>query len=197
LWERGNLALTSLVASKEGGYAPLLLARFVFADGSSLYVSTHNFNSGEGGNQYNGNDYLARIDTQDIQQIQARSEQGIDRISDVSIRLFNADQYILLNYELASGKGFKGAILTLALVLVDIDPTTGNYIFSTDSPAPFKFTGICDPPDKAPAGAQFLNIRATTSNNMARVDFPVAKVQQRCGALQIFPRNAVERLAGA
>src|ERR1700761_7008419 len=101
------MSLTTLIASKEGPYQSLLLCTFTFADGSVHRCSTHNLNSGEGGNQYNGNDYVARIDTQDIAQIQARSEQGIDRVSDVSIRLFNADQYYTLTWEMASGKGFK------------------------------------------------------------------------------------------
>jgi len=184
-----------LIDNKEGNYAPMLLATFQFADGSYLRASTHPLNAGEGGNQYAGNDYLARIDAQDIQQVQARSEQGIDRISDVTLNLYNADQFLLLNYELANGKGFKGAILQLALVLRDIDPATGDYVFSDDSPAPFKFTGICDAPGKAPAGAQFLSIRATTSHNLALVDLPIERVQQRC--VNLFPRNAFERLAGA
>ena len=76
------MSLTTLIASKEGNYQPCLLATFQFADGTFLRASTHNLNAAEGGNQYQSNDYLARIDQQDIQQVQARSEQGIDRISE-------------------------------------------------------------------------------------------------------------------
>lgn len=184
-----------LLSNKEGNYAPALLATFTFADGSTLHASTHPLNTAEGGTQYAGADYLARIDSQDIQQVQARSEQGVDRISDVSLKLYNADQFLLINYELAVGKGFKGAILQLALVLIDIDPSTGNYVFTNDSPAPYKFTGICDAPAQAPAGGQFLNIRATTAHNLALVDLPILRVQQRC--VNVFPRNPAERLAGA
>jgi hypothetical protein len=160
-----------------------------------LRASTHNYNSAEGGNQYAGNDYLARVDSHDIAQIQARSAQGVDRISDVTIHLYNADQYVYLNYEAAAGKGFKGAILKLAIVLMDIDPSTGLYTFSTDSPAPTKFQGICEAPQGSDGGAQTLSIRATTSHNLAKVDFPIVHVQQRC--VNYFPANAAQRLAGA
>jgi hypothetical protein len=187
------VALSTVIASKDANYAPILLASLTFADGSMLYLSTHAFNAGEGGSQYQGNDYLSRIAEQDISQVQARSEQGIDRISEVTLHLYNADQYLLTNYEQASGKGFKGAILKLALVLCDID-SSGAYVFSTDSTAPVKFQGICEAPQGENASAM-LSVRATTSHNLGRVDFPILHVQQRC--INVFPRNASERLAGA
>jgi hypothetical protein len=187
--------LPTLLIGKEQNYQPALLAQFQFQDGSTLRCCTHNLSSAEGGNQYQGNDYLARIDDQDIAQVQARSEQGIDRFGDVTIRLSNADQYILLNYEFNATRGFKGAILQLALVLMDIDPATGEYFFNSDSQTPFKFTGICDAPSQAPGGGQYLSIRATTSHNMAMTQLPVELIQQRC--INSFPINAARRLAGA
>lgn len=186
----------TLLANKDASpqaFQPLLLASFVFADGSVLRASTHPLNTAEGGNQYASNDYVARIQSQDIQQLQARSQDGIDRIADVTLHLFNADQTIFSAYEMDSAKGFKGAKLQLALVLADIDPSTGNWIFTSDSPAPIKFSGICDAP-QVEEGGSMLSVRATTSHNLSRVDFPIIHVQQRCS--WIFPRNAAERLAG-
>ncbi len=186
----------TLLANKDAspqGYQPLLLASFTFADGSVLRASTHPLNTAEGGNQYAGNDYVARLQSQDIQQLQARSQEGIDRISDVTLHLYNADQSIFSAYEMASGKGFKGAKLQLAIVLSDIDPDTGNYVFTNDSPAPVKFSGICDAPQVEQGGGT-ITVRATTSHNLSRVDFPIIHVQQRCP--WVFPRNAAERLAG-
>lgn len=186
----------SVLANKDfaQGYQPLLLAQFTFPDGSMLFASTHNLNTAEGGTPYQGQNYIARIDQQDIASIQSRSQQGIDRISEVTVRMYNADQFLYLNYEAASGKGFKGALLKLSLVLMDIDPTTGNYVFSSDSPAPVKFSGICDAP-QCEAGGQYMNVRATTSHNLARVQFPIIKVQQRC--VNPFPPDAASRKAGA
>src|ERR1043165_5554069 len=154
----------TLLANKDAaphGYAPLLIAQFVFTDGTSLYCSTHNLNTSEGGTAYSGHSYLARIADQDLAQIQARSEQGIDRIADVTLHLYNADQFIWTNYEKASGKGFKGARLYLSLILMDIDPSTGGYVFTSDSPAPLKFSGICDAPNFE-NGGQTIVVRATT-----------------------------------
>ena len=156
-----------------------------------MYAATHNLSASEGGTAYGGNDYLARIDSEDITAIQARSEQGIDRISDVTLHLFNADQALYDGYETPSGKGFKGALLTLSLVLMDID-STGAYIFSSDSPAPVKFSGICDAPV---CENGMLTVRATTSHNLARVVLPPVPCQQRC--VNPFPGTAAQRLSGA
>lgn len=183
-------SLISLKDSTPQGYCPLLLCEFTFPDGTKLYASTHNLNSAEGGTAYGGNSYLARIDKQDIAQIQSRSEQGIDRISDVTLHLFNADQFLWTNYETASGKGFKGAFVKMSLVLMDIDPGTGNYLFTNDSPAPVKFSGICDAPNLE-AGASIMAIRATTSHSLARVDFPILHVQQRC--INMFPGTVAQQ----
>src|SRR5438105_10161906 len=148
-------------------FQPLLLVQVTFGDGNTFYASTHNLNTTEGGNQYNGRDYLARVAMQDISAIQARSAQGIDRISDVTIHFDNSDQFVYNNYEIDPQKGFKGAKLALVMVLMDIDPSTGNYVFTNDSPAPLKFGGICDAPI-CENGGQTLTVRATTAHSLAR-----------------------------
>jgi hypothetical protein len=186
--------LPAILTSKEGPYFPVLLAQITFENGFVGYFSSHNFSTGEGGNTYQGNSYLARISNQTISAIQARSSQGVDSISDVTLEFYNADQYILLTYEMAAGMGFKGAIVKLALVMCDIT-ATGAYVFNNDSVTPFKFTGVCDAPSRAPMGAATLSVRATTSHNMAMVNLPVELCQQRC--VNLFPINATRRLAGA
>jgi hypothetical protein len=185
------MPLTTVLASKEGPYGPVLLCALTFPDGTFGYFSTHAFSGPEGGNTYQGNSYLARLSKQDIQAIQARSDQGIDRISDITLHFDNADQVILTQYEQPFGKGFKGTICVASLILMDID-LTGAYVFSTDTTAPQKFTGICDAPN-GENGGQTLTVRATTSHNLAKVDLPPLHVQQRC--INVFPRNATERLA--
>ena len=80
------MPLSTVLATKDTSPIvpqPLLLARFRFVDGSYLYLSTHPLNSTEGGYQYGGNNYLARLDSQDITQF-GRSEQGIDRVPSVT-----------------------------------------------------------------------------------------------------------------
>lgn len=182
----------TILNAKDLHVGSVLLATFSFQDGAVLRVSTHPFNTTEGGNQYSGQDYLARIDAQDIDAIQARSQQGIDRISEVTLHLYNSDQLLYITYERAFGRGFKGARLNLVLVLIDIDPTTGNYIFSTDSL--IKFVGTVDNIQMRNAG-QMLEVHATTSHNLARIDLPPVHVQPRC--VNEFAATASQRLEGA
>jgi hypothetical protein len=146
-------SILSLKDSAPQGLQPLLLAQFVFPDGTTLYASTHNLNAAEGGTPYGGNSYLARIQSQDISAIQSRSEQGIDRISDVTLHLFNADGYLVDELRDGDRQGLQGRAVKLSLVLMDIDNTTGGYTFTNDSPAPVKFSGICDAPPLRAAAA--------------------------------------------
>jgi hypothetical protein len=127
---------------------------------------------------------------QDIAQLSGRSEQGIDRVPQVTLHIHDSDRTLLTNYEFASGKGFKGAVLTLLLVFWSADTAT----FTSDSWAPF--VGICDAPSYDRQGrGDLLVVNAFASRNMARTFLPTFRVQQRCG--NIFPRNSAERLAGA
>ncbi len=183
----------SLLSAKEFDHSPVLLAVFTFGDGSALRLSTRNFSTGEGGNSFGANAYLARIDSYDISATQSRSQQGIDRISDVTVKLHNSDQTIFTQYEKPAGKGFKGALLACSLILADIDPATGLYVFSNDATPPVKFFGVCDAPSME-NGGQMLVVRATTSHNLARIDLPIEHVQQRC--INVFPTTAAQRLKG-
>lgn len=168
---------------------PLLLAEFVFADQSTLFLSTHPLNATEGSASYvyNGNSYLARLNQQDLAQIQARSEQGIDRIDQVTLHLSDSDRTMLV---IEKATGFAGAILTLRLVMWTADTST----FTSDSLIPF--IGICNGPQYSnDQQGDVLIITATSSHNMARIDVPLWQVQSTCG--NDFPVNANERLLGA
>ncbi|GAC1674243.1 MAG: hypothetical protein NVS9B2_23530 [Steroidobacteraceae bacterium] len=185
-------ALTNILGTKELtpiAYQPLLLAAFQFIDGSSLFLSTHPLNPTEGGPAYLANNYLARIDRQDIAAIAARSEQGVDRISAVTLHIHDSDRLILSNYEFDPNRGFKGAVLTLTLVFSDLVAS-----FSSDAWNPF--VGVCDGPRyERQARGDMLIVTANASRNMARTRMPNFHVQQRCANL--FPRNQAERKDGA
>lgn len=184
------MALSGTILSNKDAqpqaYKPLLLASFQFIDGTFLYLSTLPLNIAEGGFAYFGQNYLGRIAAEDIQAIQIRSDQGIDRIPSVTIHISDADKFIFSNYEKTIG--FKGATVTLTLVLYEAD--TGN--FSSDAYP--KFTGICDAP-QFDQGCDVLSVSATSSNNMGKASLPPLRIQQRC--INTFARNAVERKAGA
>ncbi len=161
---------------------PLLLAVFTFPDGGVLRVSTHNGDTSDGGYNYGGNAYLPRIDDQEIDRLAWISEQGIDRIGGVTIKLSDPDAFIWTNFERSAGKGFKGANLELRLVL--FDPMTGEY--STDSFVPF--LGVCDQPAM---DEKYLTVTANTRLNLTRYMLPTAPIQPRC--IWNNPTNAAQR----
>lgn len=167
---------------------PVLLAELVFLDNTVLYLATKPFNATEGGFAYGGNNYLCRLAQQDISAVQERSEQGIDRIPSVTLHIQDSDKTIWSNYEMASGKGFKGAVLVLRFIFWQAD--TAN--FSDDSVVPF--VGVCDMPsiERQGKGDQLV-VAASASRNMQRSYLPVFHIQQRCS--NVMPATAAQRLA--
>lgn len=189
------MALGTVASLKDSTqlYTPLLLVAISFAGTSTqLLVSTHPFNSGEGGSSFPGlgvlpaGDYLARIVQQDITALQSRSKLGIDRFPDVTLNLADADQYIWTNFSL--NYGFRGATMQMALLFWQPGTTT----FSTD--APLMFSGVCDQ-ELVMNGGTILQVRATNSHNMALMKLGSFPIQNRCPHL--FPTTAAQRLDGA
>jgi hypothetical protein len=174
------------------GYQPLLLATLTFADGSLLNLSTHPLNTPEGGfpwpgaSNLPGGEYLARISTQDLGQLQSRSQEGIDRIPSIALHLADPDKFLWTNFE--QTVGFKGANITLNLVLWQAD--TAN--FSSD--APLQFVGVSDAPSFE-SGLDTLTVTANASHNTARVYFPIVPIGAGCP--WNFAGNAAQRLDGA
>jgi len=166
-------ALTTINIAKEQAatYQPLLLAKFAFADGAILRLSTHPLNVAEGGAQYGGVDWLGRISEQSIQQVQALSETGVDLIPNVTLALADPDGYLYSNWETPAARGFKGAELILQLVFYD--PIGGA--FSSDSRIPF--IGICEHPA---SDAAKLTVSAVAKTGLMRALLPVVPIQQRC-----------------
>ena len=174
----------TVVQNKDAALAfqPLLLATITFADGSGLNLSTHPLNEPEGGFPWPGSsapgsssliggEYLARISTQDIAQLQARSQEGIDRIPSIALHLADPDKVLWSNFE--QTVGFKGASILLNLVLWQAD--TAN--FSSD--APLQFFGVCDAPSYE-SGLDTLTITANSSHNTSRVYFPIVPIGATC-----------------
>jgi hypothetical protein len=119
--------------------------------------------------------------------IQARSQQGIDRVDTITVRLFDSDRQML---GLEQSVGFGGALLTLRLVMWTADTTT----FTSDFMIPF--VGVCNGPKYEPSDkGDVLVITATSSHNVARIDVPTWQVSPTCG--NDFPINADERRLGA
>lgn len=167
----------------------LVLCQIQLVDGSLVNVSTHPINSSEGGAQYLGVNYFARLSDQNLGAVQARSDQGIDRIPSVTLTIENADENLWAAVE-GSGVGWKGAIVTLIRVFWTADTST----FSSDNAVPF--VGIIDSAvtEKSVRG-EVIKLTANSSGNLARAYLPTFPIQQFCAAN--FPPDAASRLDGA
>ena len=168
------------------GYQPLLLAEFTFTDGTVLRLSTHPLRVSDGGYQYNGHDYLPRIQSYNIDAFQMVSDQGVSIPPSANIVLNDGDKYIWVNYE--NAHGFRGADLVLRFVFYDV--ATGS--FSDDSTAPF--LGVCSAPS-TDEGLTTLTIRAVSLMNMTGTMLPTIHIQRTCP--WSFPQTKPDRVDGA
>jgi len=165
-------------------YQPLLLAEFTFQSGAVLRVASHPLNPSEGGYQYGGYDWLARVMSYDITATQALAESGIDYTPQVSVTLADVNRDIWANYE--QPYGFKGAMLTIRFVFWNV----GSNEFSSDSLV--KFVGVCGSPQ---VDTDTLTVSATSLMNMSQAMLPQVRVQKRCP--WIFPITASQRQEAA
>lgn len=174
------MPLSSINVAKDTAitYQPILVAVFTFPDGTILRVATHPLNAAEGGAQptgitafpHNSQDFFARIQREDLDSIQSMSDQGVDQIGSATIHMLDADKF-LWGYDIAAGRGFKGAKLELYFLFLDVE----GWTFSADFR--LKFVGICGRPDATP---ELLTVSAINTPNLAKVQLPVARIQRRC-----------------
>lgn len=163
---------------------PLLLADFVFPDGTMLHLSTHNGNSAAGGVQFNGADYLGDLADENIDRLASLSEQGVDRIPSATLQISDAGATYFINYE--RGHGFRGAQLKLTFCMYDVNTQT----YSTDSFVPF--IGICDQPK---LDDKYLSVTATNKLNLTRFNLPTVPISQRCP--WVNPSTTADRATAA
>lgn len=185
----GNIA--TLKENSPVAYKPLILVTVNFQDNPTsptiAYWSTDPLNVADGGYQYNSQDYQPRIINQDAAATQAMSDQGIDMPVSVTIDIADPDNSIYNNYELTTGLGFKGAIMTLTFVLWDAD--TAN--FSTDST--IKFVGRCGAAEVIDDST--IRVTAYSKMNLSQTQLPSIHVQGTCPWL--FPLSPSDRDAAA
>jgi hypothetical protein len=176
----------TITAAKELalGYQPLLLAEFTFLSGPKLRVASHPLNSAEGGYQYGGYDWLARVMSYDITATQALSESGIDYTPQVTVNMADTNRDIWINFEQAVG--FKGAQLKLTFVFWNV----GANDFSSDSLV--KFVGFCGSPQ---IDNDTISVSATSMLNMSQAMLPQIRIQKTCP--WIFPMTALQRQEAA
>ena len=179
----GQTPLISIAVAKEQKitYQPLLLVSISWSDGTFLGLSSENLDGEDGGVQYNGQDYLARVKNQDLGAIQSVSDNGITQSPQVTLTLADPDKLLWNTYEVQ--KGFKGAKMTVFFVFWD----PGTSTFSTDILV--KFVGICNAPN---ADDETLTVLGTNILNMSRRFLPTTQISRLCR--WIFPTAHAERV---
>ena len=161
------LSTINLAKEQEATYQPILLADFLFCDGSTLHLCTHPLNATEGGFQFSGVDYKARLSAHNISEVQALSQQGISLIPSVTLSIEDPDAAIYGANEYTIG--FRGAVLTLTLIFWD----AGANTFSSD--ARYIFGGVCE---KASNNATTTTIVAVSE--IAKKVLPSVVLQRTC-----------------
>ena len=180
------MSVGTINQAKERGltYQPLLLAEFIMPSGPKLCVASHPLNVTEGGFQYGGQDYLARVINYEISATQALSDLGVDYTPSVTISMADVTKELYVNY--AKPVGFKGALVKLTFIFWNV----GLNDFSSDSLV--KFVGICGTPE---VKNDTLTVTASSLLNMSQTMLPAMRVQKRCP--WIFPVTADQRAAAA
>lgn len=152
---------------------PLVMVDVVFPSGAAWYISSLPVT-------FNSHTYEARIDDPEMDRLASLSEQGIDRVPSVSVKIADPDGTKFATYE--RGQGFKGSVLTMWFALYDVSTNT----FSTDSLVPF--VGRCDQPS---SDAQYLTVNATARLNLTRFMLPAPPIQENC--LHVNPITVAQR----
>jgi hypothetical protein len=140
-----------------------------------------------GGNTltYNGNTYLARLQGNPIEQIQAQSPQGYDIPGSISLVIADGDFTIWTTH--ANAFGWRGGTLTVIFVLWDIP----NNAYSTNA---YTWTFILDKPT-VDFGAGIIKVTGQARQSMTRLTVPNFARQNRCG--WTFPGGTGATLAAA
>lgn len=147
------------------GYLLLLLVKFTFSNGNTLYVSTRDV-------EWDSHAYSGRVADADLERVQMMSESGVDIPPSMSFHLADPDGFIYQNYERGSGRGFRGAKVEARIAFYDV---LGNQ-FSTDSIV--RYMGVCDP--AVPIDDTNLEIRSTHRLNASKRMLPQFLIGPHC-----------------
>lgn len=173
-------ALTTIgaAAAQNLSYEPLLLVQVNFVDGVTVaYFATDTVT-------YGGHSYLGCLLHNTLDRLQAVTAVGLDTFPSASIAIADPGATLFSQYEIG-GPGFKGAIVTITLILVD--KITGN----TSSDAKILFYGRADP---ASSDDQVVTFKVTNKLSLQYTSAPNVPVSKLCP--WVFPTTAADRAAG-
>lgn len=185
----GQTPLTTITVAKElpASYQPLLLVELQFQDGTYLRLASENLDSTLGGIQYNGFDWWPRLQAQSLAGISSMSNNGIVVAPQITLTIIDADKRVLNATERTNGRGFKGALCTVYLVMADL----ADGAFSSDYRV--VFIGRCDP--MASWDAETITVTAINKLSLGQRFLPTAKISRNC--IHVFPSTAEQRARAA
>ena len=174
----------TILTGKEGASPkrPLFLVTITAPDGDITYLTTA-ASIGGANIVYSGNTYLARIQSNEIQAVQAQGPQGFDSVPGFTMTLADADKALWTGHCMTHG--WRGAQILLTVILWDV--VAGAY--STDA-LQWSFIGG-NPQHNHAAGTTTLDVTAST--NFARLKVPSIPLEFRCP--WDFPTTAAQRAA--
>ena len=159
---------------------PLFLVTITAPDGDVCYLTTAAYYSAPS-ISWGGHTYLARIQKNDLQAIQAMGPQGYDSVPSFALTLADADKYLWTNHCYAHG--WRGATVVLTALLWDVVANA----YSTDA---IQWTFIGGNPQHDHAqGQTTLDVMAAT--NFTRLKVPSIPIEYRCP--WVFPTTAAQR----
>ena len=173
------------VASGKEGASPkksLFLVTIVAPDGDTCYLTTAAY-YGAPNIVYSGTTYLARIQKNELQPIQAMSPQGYDTVPGFTMTLADADKYLWTNH--CVPHGWRGAAITITVILWDVPTNT----YSTDA---LQWSFIGGNPQHSHAQGQ-TTLDVTSSTNFTRLKVPSIPIEYRCP--WVFPSTPAQRAA--
>ena len=175
----------NIISGKESASPkrPLFLVTITAPDGDVCYLTTAAY-YGAPNLAYNGNTYLARIQKNDLQAIQACGPQGYDSVPGFSMTLADADKSLWTNHCIPHG--WRGSVVVLTVILWDVVANT----YSTDS---YQWTFIGGNPQHNYAQGQ-TTLDVTSSTNFTRLKVPSIPIEYRCP--WDFPSTSAQRAAG-
>jgi hypothetical protein len=174
----------TILTGKDGANPkkPLFLVTITAPDGDVCYLTTAAY-YGAPNIVYNSTTYLARIQKNDIQAIQAISPQGYDGVPGFTMTLADADKYLWTNHCMTHG--WRGAAVVLTVILWDVVANA----YSTDA-LQWSFIGG-NPQHNHAQGQTSLDVAAST--NFTRLKVPSIPLEYRCP--WDFPATAAQRTA--
>ncbi|MCB1019446.1 MAG: hypothetical protein KDC27_05935, partial [Acidobacteria bacterium] len=167
--------MDSIANLKEQAVAqtPLLLFDVQLSNGSEEHWSTHAVT-------VDSTPYLPRVVENNLFEVQAASESGVDAIPRIRLTLANADSRFS---QLEANPGFKGAALTARFLFYDLE------LDAPASEAQVVFRGVLNPPDEVTETT--FRVTAINRMNLQRVLLPTLRIQRRCP--WSFPSTLEER----